>query len=74
MNAREMKKILDERLVEAKMNFKNACKCFGCSHEITHEKAIQSCALTDIYVELFGHEEFEKLMRKHFPEDFRDEE
>lgn len=72
MNAKEMKKVIEEKVVEAQRAFRVELELHGSDDNLTMNLAHASCALSELYEDLFGREEFEKLMEKHFPEIFKD--
>lgn len=71
MNAKEMRKVIEEKLINAQKVFREQLKLHGDDNLTTH-LAHASCALSSLYEDLFGREEFDKLMEKHFPEIFKD--
>lgn len=72
MNAKEMRKVIEERVISAQKDFRFALETYGSDDHETREKANASCALSELYEDLFGRDEFEKLMEKNFPEIFKD--
>ena len=72
MNAKEMRKIIEEKVIDAQKDFRFALDTYGPDDHETREKSHASCALSELYEGLFGRDEFEKLMEKHFPEIFKD--
>lgn len=65
MNAKE-RKVIEEKVVNAQRAYRVERKIHGVD-EITMNLAHASNALSELYKDLFGIEEFEKLMKKHFP-------
>lgn len=65
MNAKE------EKVIDAQVAFREQLKLHGDDGLTTH-LAYASCALSELYEDLFGRDEFEKLMEKNFPEIFKD--
>ena len=65
MNAKE-RKVIEEKVVNAQRAYRVERKIHGVD-EITMNLAHASNALSSLYKDLFGIEEFEKLMKKHFP-------
>ena len=72
MNAKEMKKVIEEKVIDAQRAFRVELELHGPDGHDTRNLAHASCALGDLYEDLFGREEFEKLMEKNFPEIFKD--
>lgn len=70
MNAKE-KKIIEEKVIASQKVFREQLKLHG-DGELTTHLAYASCALSELYEDLFGKEEFFKLMEKNFPEIFKD--
>lgn len=71
MNAKEMRKVIEEKVIDAQVAFREQLKLHGDDGLTTH-LAYASCALSELYEDLFGRDEFEKLMEKNFPEIFKD--
>lgn len=71
MNAKE-KKIIEEKVIDAQRAFREQLKLHGSDDALTMNLAHASCALSELYEDLFGREEFDKLMEKNFPEIFKD--
>ena len=71
MNAKE-KKIIEEKVIAYQRAFRLEQKRSGSDDELTRNLAYASCALSELYEDLFGKEEFFKLMEKNFPEIFKD--
>ena len=71
MNARE-KKIIEEKVIAYQRAFRLEQKRSGSDDALTRNFAYASCSLSELYEDLFGREEFYKLMEKHFPEIFKD--
>ena len=65
MNTKE-RKVIEEKVVNAQRAYRVERKIHGVD-EITMNLAHASNALSSLYKDLFGIEEFEKLMKKHFP-------
>lgn len=65
MNTKE-RKVIEEKVVNAQRAYRVERKIHGVD-EITMNLAHASNALSELYKDLFGIEEFEKLMKKHFP-------
>ena len=65
MNAKE-RKVIEEKVVNAQRAYRVERKIHGVD-EVTMNLAHASNALSSLYKDLFGIEEFEKLMKKHFP-------
>lgn len=65
MNAKE-RKVIEEKVINAQRAYRVERKIHGVD-EITMNLAHASNALSSLYKDLFGIEEFEKLMKKHFP-------
>lgn len=72
MNAKEMRKVIEEKVINAQVAFREQLKLHGADDNLTKNFAYASCALGELYHDLFGSEEFYKLMEKHFPEIFKD--
>lgn len=72
MNAKEMKKVIEEKVIDAQRAFREQLKLHGSDDVLTKNLAYASCALSELYQDLFGIDEFEKLMKKNFPEIFKD--
>ena len=72
MNAKEMRKVIEEKVIDAQRAFRLEQKRSGSDDALTRNLAHASCALSELYEDLFGREEFEKLMEKNFPEIFKD--
>ena len=70
MNAKE-KKIIEEKVIASQKVFREQLKLHD-DGELTTDLAYASCALSELYEDLFGKEEFFKLMEKNFPEIFKD--
>lgn len=73
MNAKEMRKVIEEKVIDAQKDFRFSLETYGPDDHKTRENAHASCALDYLYEDLFGRDEFEKLMKKHFPEIFKEE-
>jgi hypothetical protein len=71
MNAKEMRKVIEEKLINTQKAFREQLKLYG-DDNLTMNLAHASCALSELYEDLFGREEFDKLMEKNFPEIFKD--
>ena len=71
MNAKE-KKIIEEKVIASQKVFREQLKLHGADDNLTMNLAHASCALSELYEDLFGRDEFEKLMEKNFPEIFKD--
>ena len=71
MNAKEMRKVIEEKLINTQKAFREQLKLHG-DDNLTKNLAYASCALSELYEDLFGREEFDKLMEKNFPEIFKD--
>lgn len=71
MNARE-KKIIEEKVIAHERAFILENKRSGSDDALTRNLAYASCALSELYQDLFGREAFDKLMEKNFPEIFKD--
>lgn len=71
MNAKEMKKVIKEKVIASQRAFREQLKLHG-DDNLTMNLAYASCALSELYEDLFGKEEFYKLMEKNFPEIFKD--
>lgn len=71
MNAKEMRKVIEEKLISTQKAFREQLKLHG-DDDLTMNVAYASCALSELYEDLFGKEEFDKLMEKNFPEIFKD--
>ena len=71
MNAKE-KKIIEEKVIAAQRAFRLEQKRSGSDDNLTMNLAHASCALSELFQDLFGEEEFYKLMEKNFPEIFKD--
>lgn len=67
MNAKEMKKVIEEKVIEAQRAFREQLKLHG-DDDLAMNLAHASCALSELYEDLFGREEFDKLMEKNFPD------
>ena len=65
MNTKE-RKVIEEKVVNAQRAYRVERKIHGVD-EVTMNLAHASNALSSLYKDLFGIEEFEKLMKKHFP-------
>ena len=65
MNAKE-RKVIEEKVVNAQRAYRVERKIHGVDEQ-TMNLAHASNALSSLYKDLFGIEEFEKLMKKHFP-------
>jgi len=65
MNTKE-RKVIEEKVINAQRAYRVERKIHGVD-EITMNLAHASNALSSLYKDLFGIEEFEKLMKKHFP-------
>lgn len=72
MNAKEMRKVIEEKLINTQKAFREQLKLHGADDNLTMNLAQASCALSELYEDLFGKEEFYKLMEKNFPEIFKD--
>lgn len=72
MNAKEMRKVIEEKVIASQRVFREQLELRGSDDNLTTKLAYASCALGDLYEDLFGKEEFEKLMEKNFPEIFKD--
>lgn len=72
MNAKEMRKVIEEKVIDSQVAFREQLKLHGADDNLTMNLAHASCALSSLYEDLFGRDEFEKLMEKHFPEIFKD--
>ena len=70
MNAKE-KKIIEEKVIASQKVFREQLKLHD-DGELTTHLAYASCALSELYEDLFGKEEFFKLMEKNFSEIFKD--
>lgn len=71
MNAKEMKKVIEEKVIASQRAFREQLKLHG-DDDLAMNLAHASCALSELYEDLFGREEFDKLMEKNFPEIFKD--
>lgn len=71
MNAKE-KKIIEEKVIASQRVFREQLELHGSDDNLTTKLAYASCALSELYEDLFGKEEFFKLMEKNFPEIFKD--
>ena len=65
MNAKE-RKVIEEKVINAQRAYRVERKIHG-TDNLTTNLAHASYALSSLYKDLFGIEEFEKLMKKHFP-------
>ena len=65
MNTKE-RKVIEEKVVNAQRAYRVERKIHGVDEQ-TMNLAHASNALSSLYKDLFGIEEFEKLMKKHFP-------
>jgi len=65
MNTKE-RKVIEEKVINAQRVYRVERKIHGVD-EITMNLAHASNALSSLYKDLFGIEEFEKLMKKRFP-------
>lgn len=72
MNVEEIKKFLEERLVEVERKYRSRIERFGIDNKKSLMAMSASCELEYLYEDLFGKDEFEKLMEENFPEDFED--
>lgn len=72
MNVEEIKKVLEERLVEVERKYRNRIERFGSDSKKSLMAMSASYELERLYENLFGEDEFEKLMEENFPEDFED--
>lgn len=72
MNVEEIKKFLEERLVEVERKYRNRIKRFGSDSKKSLMAMSASYELERLYENLFGEDEFEKLMEENFLEDFED--
>lgn len=72
MNAKEMRKVIEEKVIDSQVAFREQLKLYGADDNLTMKLACASCALGELYEDLFGRDEFEKLMEKNFPEIFKD--
>ena len=70
MNAKE-RKIIEEKVISAQRAYRVERRLHGVD-ELTMNLAHASNALSSLYKDLFGIDEFEKLMGKYFPEDKND--
>lgn len=70
MNAKE-RKVIEEKVINAQRAYRVEQKLHG-TDDFTKNLAYASCALSELYEDLFGKEEFYKLMEKNFPEIFKD--
>ena len=68
MNAKEMKKVIEEKVIDAQRAFRVELELHGPDGHDTRNLAHASCALGDLYEDLFGRDEYVKLIEKHFPE------
>lgn len=71
MNKRE-KKIIEEKVIAYQRAFRLEQKRSGSGDALTKNFAYASCAISELYQDLFGREAFDKLMEKNFPEIFKD--
>lgn len=71
MNAKE-KKIIEEKVIASQRVFREQLELHGADDNLTTKLAYASCALSELYEDLFGREAFVKLMEKNFPEIFKD--
>ena len=71
MNAKE-RKVIEEKVIASQRAFRLELKRSSADDALTRNLAYASCALSELYEDLFGKEEFEKLMEKNFPEIFKD--
>ena len=65
MNTKE-RKVIEEKVINAQRAYRVERKIHGVDEQ-TMNLAHASNALSSLYKDLFGIEEFEKLMKKHFP-------
>ena len=70
MNVEEIKKVLEERLVEVERKYRNRIERFGSDSKKSLMAMSASYELERLYENLFSEDEFEKLMEENFPEDF----
>lgn len=72
MNAKEMRKVIEEKVIDYQRAFRLEQKRSGSDDALTRNLTYASCSLSELYEDLFGREAFEKLMEKNFPEIFKD--
>lgn len=66
MNTKE-RKVIEKKVISAQRAYRVERKIHG-TDNLTTNLAYVSCALSSLYKDLFGIDEFEKLMEKYFPE------
>ena len=64
MNAKEMREVMEKEVVEA---YKHFLECEKYNDPETHDRAVESCFVRNIFAKMFGYEALDALMEKHFP-------
>ena len=67
MNAREMRKFLEKRIVEYRERFLHAQSVMGSEDSTVKDYAAESCALMELYADMYSNDELDKLIEKNFP-------